>query len=330
MRIVFWSFVALFLPLAGCGHESAAPTDPSGEVHAYRGDIAVTPYAAAKLDGLWPNEDQHSWSFNYQYEQDFSSEPQIYETAAQVPAAPTPEEVLPLLRQPVTLGDAQTGLYGLRFDGLTTTQSGVTGQNLVESLVEPGTELSGAVIPTIQQRLLNRVGWVRPDLRGKIAALGVSTRRLDTFPILLHGGVWQKTLDYIGTFGDLDRNLAWKFLDADTRQGATFRLQLLPSITTDVFLSAWVVPNRLRTQGSRGGKSIEVVYVVDYGVSQGVDQSGNPIGYFRDIGYGSVTYVQGQGPVAMLERAIAPVEHPEHPVTQITLTQGGAVAIAIP
>jgi hypothetical protein len=321
MRYAFLSLLALCL--VGCGHETTTPTSPE-VVALMRSDVGVTPYAQSKLDPLWPNDDGHAWSFAYRYEEDLTVQPTLYGTAAEVPAAPTPEEILPILRTPVTLGNAQTGNYGLVFRGQTTTQSGATGQNLVESLTEPGAMLIGAAAPGIQQRLMNRVGWVRPDLRGRIAALGVSTRRLDTFPILLHGGAWQKTLDYIGTFGDLDRNLAWEFLGADTKQGASFRLQLLPSIATDVFLTGWVVPKRLRGADS-GGKAVEVVYVIDYGVSQATDANGAPIGYLRDIGYGSVTYVPGEGPVSMLERAIAPVEHPEHPLTQITLAPGSFV-----
>jgi len=172
---------------------------------------------------------------------------------------------------------------------------------------------------------MNRVGWVRPDLRGRIAAAGVSTRRLDTFPVLLHGGAWQKTLQYIGTFGDLNLDLAWKFLDANTKQNATFRMQLLPTLTSDVFLSAWVVPKRLQSKDAPN-KAVEVVYVIDYGVTQATDQTGAVIGFFRGIGYGSVTYVPAVGPVSMLERAIAPVEHPEQPLTQITLSPGSFVA----
>jgi len=316
-------FALLALSVAGCGHETA-PTSP-GTTSAMRGDIAVTPYAqGSKLDALWPNDDGHSWSFSYRYEQGPDFQPHVYETEAEVPPAPSPEEVLPALRTPVTLGDAQTGSYGLVFQGQTTTLSGATGQNLVESLTEPGV-MSSAGTPDIERRLLNRVGWVRPDLRGRIAVLGVSTRKLDTFPVLLHGGAWQKTLEYIGTYGDLDQNLAWKFLDADTKQGASFRFQLIPTVVDDVFLTAWVVPNRLRNKDDRGGKSVEVVYVIDYGVSEGVDQTGAPIGFFRDIGYGSVTYAPGVGPVSMIERTIAPVEHPDQPFTQITLGPGSFV-----
>lgn len=323
MRIA--RFLVLGFLLAGCGKQSL-PDEPAHAMTTNaRGDLAVTPYAQSRIDGLWPNDDGHSWGFAYRYDEDLTSTPQVYETEAEVPPAPSPEEVLPALRTSLTLDNPQTGTYGLVFRGQTTTLSGATGQNLVESLTEPGILLGSDAAPGTSQRLMNRLGWARPDLRGRIAALGVSTRKLDTFPILVHGGAWQKTLDYIGTFGDLDQNLAWEFLDGNVKQGASFRLQLVPSVVDDAFLTGWVVPNRLRTKDSRGGKSVEVVYVIDYGTSESVDQSGSPIGFYRVIGYGSVTYVPDVGPVSMIEREIAPVEHPEHPLAQITLSPGSFI-----
>ncbi|HKA24234.1 MAG TPA: hypothetical protein VKF80_04590 [Candidatus Eisenbacteria bacterium] len=322
-------FLPVLLLLAGCGHDSA-PTAPAATSSAsLQADRAVSPFVQSKLDNLWPNDDGHSWSFSYRYEEDLNAPITLHDTPAEVPAAPSPEDVLPTLRTSLVLDNVQLGVYGLRFDGQKTTLSGATGQNLVESLVEPGAQLGLAATPSIEQRLMNRVGYARPDLRGRIAALGVSSRRLDTFPVLLHGGAWEKTLDHIGVYGDLDRSLAWKFLGADTKQGATFHFQLLPSIATDVFLDAWVVPNRLDTSGNKG-KTVEVVYVIDYGPTAVTDQTGATLGYARLIGYGSVTYVPGVGPVSMIEREIASADHPELPVAQITLTQGGGpTAIAI-
>ena len=321
MRTHSFCLVVLSLILAGCGHETA-PTNPSTMASGLRTDAAISPFAQSKLDDLWPNDNGHAWSFSYRSEETQSPQPTIYPTAEQVPPAPSPEEVLPVLRAPVELGNVRNGFYTLIFDGQTTTLSGATGQNLRETLVIPGAQLRPATTPDLRQRLLTLVARARPDLRRKIAALGVApSDTLTTYPLLVHGGCWEKTLDHIGTFGDVDRNLAWKFLDADTRQGASFRFQLLPSITTDVFLTAWVVPHKLRSDEAKG-RALEVVYVIDYGL----DQTGTPPGYFRAIGYGSVIYIPGQGPVSSLERSFAWVEHPEQPLTQITVGPGSFVA----
>jgi hypothetical protein len=327
MRFAILSLLAL--SLAGCGHE-ATPTNPSAAASALRSDAAVSPFAQNKLDDLWPNDNLHAWSFSYRSEESLAAGPTIYPTAAQVPAAPSPEEVLPALHMPFTGSNVHNGDYTLIFDGQTTTASGATGQNLRETLVLRGTALVPTTVPDLRQRLMARVARARPDLRRRIVALGDYTRVADTlttYPLLVHGGCWEKTLDHIGTYGDLDRQLAWKFLDADTKQGASFRMQLLPSITTDVFLTGWVVPRKERGADAKG-KALEVVYVIDYGVSQALDQSGGVIGYFRAIGYGSVIYVPGQGPVSSLERTLAWVEHPEQPIAQITITPQDVAVVA--
>lgn len=319
MRTHPFCLVVLSLILAGCGHETA-PTSPSTMASRLGMDAAISPFAQSKLGDLWPNDNGHVWSFTYRSEEVLSPPgPTLYPTAAQVPPAPTPEELLPTLRTPIEVGNGRNGSYTLVFDGQTTTLSGATGQNLRETLVIPGRPLRPAVAPDLRQRLMTLVARARPDLRNKIVALGEipAVDTLTTYPLLVHGGCWEKTLDHIGTFGDLDQELAWKFLDADTKQGASFRFQLLPSITTDVFLTAWVVPHKLESNEAKG-KAIEVVYVIDYGV----DQTGSPSGYFRAIGYGSVIYMPGQGPVSSLERSFAWVEHPEQPLTQITVGPG--------
>ena len=108
MRYVILSLLAL--GLSSCGHDTA-PTAPA-KTSALRADLGVVPYAQNKLDPLWPNEDGHSWSFDYNYGEDLSSQPQVYENAADVPPAPSPEEVLPALRTPLTLDSLQAASYG--------------------------------------------------------------------------------------------------------------------------------------------------------------------------------------------------------------------------
>jgi len=327
-------YVALAVFLAavtGCGR-SSAPTAPetasSPQLLQDQASLVVPMASQGKLDGLWPNEDGRSWSYAYRYgfTSDFPPQPTIYETKEEVPAAPAPEDLLPVLREPFHAQASEAGVYGLRFDGQKTTASGATGQNLVETLDVPSS-LAPALVPSFRDRLLARVALARADLGRRIGTLSASPAALGQIPVLVHGGAWEKTLEHIGTYGDVDRDLAWKFLDADTRQGSSFRFQLLPSLTEDVFLSAWLVPHKLRTKASKGN-AVEVVYVIDYGIGEVVDGSGSTIGYYRPIGYGSVTYDPGVGPVAMTERPIAWLESPEKPIGEITLSlQSGGLAL---
>jgi len=291
-----------------------------------RSDAAATPFAKGKLDGLWPNDDLHAWSFAYRFQLgDPSFQPTLYPTPEQVPPAPAPEDVLPLLSQSFPSTSDEAGIYRLQFHGQTTTQAGVTAQNLVETLIVRGDSIPGN---DFNDRLLMQVARARPDLRAKLAVRGSVATSDAQMPILLHGGAWEKTLSYIGTYGDLEARLAWKFIDNSTKAGATFRWQLIPSVAQDVYLTGWIVPNRMSDPAAKG-KGVQVVYVIDYGVSEGVDASGATIGFFRDVGYGTVVYVPGTGPVSAIERTIAPVEHPENPVDQITITPSTSFVTAM-
>src|SRR5262249_2175201 len=151
--------------------------------------------------------------------------------------------------------------YGLAFDGTTTTQSGAAGQNLVESAaLTKG--LRTKLVADFRARILAQVAKARPDLRSAIRALDDTIPPEAYFtPVLLHGGAWEKTPEHIGGYGDLDLDLAWLYLIADTRQGATFRLQLIKEIASDVYLTGWVVPHRV---SDAHGKELQVIYVIDY------------------------------------------------------------------
>jgi hypothetical protein len=149
---------------------------------------------------------------------------------------------------------------------------------------------------------------VRPDLRPRIApyldpeptVTGEILR-----PLILHGGAWEKTADWIGTYGELDRLLAWKYLTNDLRKGHEFEHQLVPSLASTVYLRARVLgTTTLETPAGRYTNAIEVFYVIDYGWSTATDESGNLLGYSRSVGYGSIHYAPGVGPIQSYERVL--------------------------
>ena len=325
MRLSFALCLAILL--AGCGRD-AAPTAPqAASVSLESASLAVT--KSGKLDDLWPNDNGHSWSYDLRYNQapfGILPFPRVYPTPEQVPPVPKPEDVVSYLGEILPVGTLETADYGLAFDGMTTTQSGATGQNLVETAeLTKGTRTK--FVSDFRARFLAQVARARPDLRNAIRALDDTIPPEVYFtPLLLHGGAWEKTAEYIGTYGDLDRDLAWLYLKADTRQGATFRLQLIKEIASDVYLNGWIVPRRLRDSH---GKAVQVIYVIDYGISQATDQSGNLIGYLASTTYGSVTYVPGIGPVSSVER-FATTDDLAHPVDEIStnLRSSGSVLAA--
>jgi len=201
--------LCLAILLAGCGRDAAPIAPRAASTSLESAGLAVT--KSGKLDDLWPNEDGHNWSYDLRYNNVFSyAFPTVYPAPEQVPPAPQPQEVFSYLGQTIPPGDVGQAIFGLKFDGTTTTQSGATGQNLVES-EELAKGIRMQSLPTFQSRLLARVARARPDLASAIHALDdtLPPPTVRYVPLLLHGGAWVKTSDYIGGYGDLDRDLSW-------------------------------------------------------------------------------------------------------------------------
>jgi hypothetical protein len=197
--------------------------------------------------------------------------------------------------------------FALQFKGSVTTMPGVTAQNLEEQWAEVSPSSRLGTSAGWSARLLARLALARPDLRAKLRAAWPGTPVPPPAPglmrpLFLHGGAWEKTAEYIGTYGDVDRFLAWKFLDADFSRGSSFVFQLLPSFTSDLFLHAWVVPRSRQARLQGFARELQVVYEVDYGISEMRDNVGTLLGYSRPIDYGTVFYVPGVGPVQCYER----------------------------
>ncbi len=309
--------------LVGCG-QTNSPVGPvaSPDTRTESNLYATTAVGRVDLDALWPNEDGRRWDYQLVMTGRDPIEPTLYPTPADVPPAPPLAVLLPLLggkgkergEEPPLPPEWMriTGPYALQFEGQITTLSGVTTQNLREHLqLGPG----AARMPAAdwRTRFLARLAQARPDLRARLgmSALGQEPRALFVLPLFVHGYAWQKTASYIGTYGDLDTLLAWKFLGADVTPGASFVFQLVPSLASDVFLTAWVVPRGEQRRLQGYSRELQVVYEVDYGVTTAMSPEGGSLGYMRLIDYGSVIYVPGVGPVEALERFYAPSDAPE-------------------
>jgi hypothetical protein len=224
--------------------------------------------------------------------------------------------VATLLDDPPRAGAPTThGIYRLQFDGMLTTMSGATGQNLVETFeaVPPAKPARPASAARPNAAFLARLLRARPDLQDRIAgaAPGASDSPMDTPQLLLlflDGGAWVKSDQWIGAYGDLDTLLAWKYLESDLSPGHEFSHQLVPKIASDVFLHGRV-QRRLtwNTEVGTHENALECLYLIDYGVSTATDQDGLPIGFFRDIDYGAVVYAPEVGPVYCYERVLVTV-----------------------
>jgi hypothetical protein len=210
-------------------------------------DDETSPGTPITLETIWPNENQRTWEFTSTRTTfegfSFADTSALYANKEDVPPAPSIQDILPLIDHP-PLPDSmtsETGDWALSFQDSITTQSGVTAQNLVEL---PGGIPSPKAFRTAGEQpsaLLAHVLRARPDLRKRILgsrALAEPVDLIDLGPLFLHGGAWEKTANWIGTYGDLDTLLVWKYLEANLTPGHEFVHQLIPAAADDVYLHA--------------------------------------------------------------------------------------------
>jgi len=316
--------VALSVPLVllGTGFIACEDEDPG-------------PPPVPTLQNIWPNQDGQFWVYTMQTQawvQSFSP----YATPEMVPPVPTMEQAtalmeMPLSGNPVSSMDAT---YRMHFDGQTTTLSGAEGQNLAAFVDDqPVSALSDVAArwgasPGFLAQLWKARRDVRPHLIAAAKATGFSPFFLDSFdaipvaPTFLSGGAWERGESWIGLYGDLDLDLGWKYLEADLEPGHTFTFQLVKSLASDVFLHARV--NRrvtVRTAHATYVDALEVVYLVDFGITEVAGPLGEIAGYTRLFSVGVVLYAPLAGPVWSEERALYHVgdTEPSGPLESLTL-----------
>ncbi|MBI4720724.1 MAG: hypothetical protein HY770_05810 [Chitinivibrionia bacterium] len=289
------------------------------------------PRTVVSLNTIWPNADGTWWQYEYAWRV-WDNDQILYENELDVPPAPSLDEMIALLgNQPI--GPNVTTLdrnFQLAFAGLDTTLSGVIAQNLEETVY--GGPMSEAPAPAIdgEARMLLHILQARPDLADKIVPMLQSApvalpapmteylaaltakpsayprpKRTEFFdgpgPMLLHGGAWWKTRDWIGTYGDIDQVLAWKFLEKDLRIGHEFTHQLIPSLESDLFMHCRIIKKgTVVTPAGTFSNAVEAFYLIDYGVTD-FDGLEMPM-HARIIDYGSIAYVPNYGPVYSYER----------------------------
>ncbi|TMQ65224.1 MAG: hypothetical protein E6K79_05515 [Candidatus Eisenbacteria bacterium] len=324
--------LCLVLIAAGCS-DSRDPLGPSQTKGAAALSDALQPGSDASteagrlkptLSNIWPNDDGRSWTFRIQ-ERSWRNQFTVraYPTPAQVPPVPSLDDVAVLLRW-LPIGPnavVSTAGYRMQFNGTRTTASGAVGQNLETTVLEapspaepPTNSVAGVPMPT---GFLRALSVARPDLAPKIArrwpaaaarAFSAATATSVRAPDFLFGYAWVKTSEFIGSYGDVSTQLAWKYLVADLTRGSTFSLQLVPDLASDIFLHARVLREPKPINGANRLRSaLQVLYVIDFGVSLATDVNGNVTGYYRVYSYGTVDYIAGVGPVASYERAyVAP------------------------
>ena len=311
---------AVALILIGCFDNNNCPTCPSS------GDT-IQPAPNPTLNNIWPNADSTAWTYQYTFRRWPSGSFTFYTTEDSVPDIPNISEIEDLLRNH-PIGDSVTttdGIYRLQFDDNITTASGATGQNLKETIFMQ--QNNGDTIATeteSRKTFLTRLSIARPDLAQKITQkykglpaelsslspreylLGQISKTFEEIlrgPMMLHGGAWEKTNNYIGTYGDLDQLLAWKYLESDLDVDHEFTHQLVPGLASNVFLHCKILHTlTVETEIGSFEKAIECAYIIDYGVSKACDVNSPFLGYTTCFDYGEVIYAPTVGPVYCYER----------------------------
>ena len=266
------------------------------------------------LENIWPNEDGNLWDYRVEVEFPDSPGSGLYDREEDVPPLPTQSELIAWLAEPLSMVDSLSRrvFLTLQFDDMRTTDSGVTAQNLAETFYNSLDLKSTAEAGNPQAVFLQHLSRARPDLQAAIAEQwpeyeiinAVTVQYLQgAEPFFLFGYAWEKSEDYIGTYGDLDQNLAWKYLEADLSPGHSFSFQLVPSLADDVWLHGHVQRQLDHRVGPNTYENcIELLYVVDFGIGTATDETGQTLGYWRSYGAGTMIYAPQVGPVALHER----------------------------
>jgi hypothetical protein len=224
------------------------------------------------LETIWPNDDGRGWEYEYTW-RTWDDTCEAYTNVEDVPPAPSLDEIEKLLgKHPI--GDNVTtrvGTYKMKFDGDSTTLSGATAQALRDSAYLP----EGA-----QSTRLSQI-------------------QITPKPILIHGGAWEKTDTYIGTYGDIDTLLAWKFLEANLCPGSEFEFRV--SVSGVRVRCRILGETSVQTEMGSFENGLDCLYLVDLGV-MGYGTGDVFTHYKRHITYGNVIYVPEVGPVYSYER----------------------------
>ena len=251
------------------------------------------------LENVWPNDDGRQWTY------DFTAFSWIDETTAPTDSF-TIDDVDSLISvapgAPAGIED-EAGVWRLQFDGNATTESGAQGQLLRGTFFVDGQ-------PIRRQAVVEEGSWLRRIVPPRRATIDeFLARRVQGPGALLLGGdsVFEKNEAWIGTYGALDQNVAWKYLEANLEVGHTFSMQLVPALADDVFLFVRVRAVRdLETPYGTFPNTVSVDYLVDQGLQIITDEGGEEIGRSRFYTFGRMEFAPEVGPVYALERIILP------------------------
>jgi hypothetical protein len=246
--------------------------------------------AQVPLAPLWPNEDGMSWPFRLH-------------------VVELPEGIDTVVEGSMTL-EGTTVVPGGLAQNLIAQHGPIT--RLAPGNLRSGRSLAGRLFgenPPALPGLLRRVWLARPDLRERIEERYADSQRMDPgpwWPNFLHGGYLLKTADRIEMWQDEWNHSTWTYLAAPVEVGQTFVHQLVPELADDIFLHGTVtaIDAAVSTPAGAFSPVVKMEYLIDYGISEIVDEMGTLLGTFHGETTGHVQYAPGVGPVDLLEEFV--------------------------
>jgi hypothetical protein len=146
--------------------------------------------------------------------------------------------------------------------------------------------------------------WAHPEVaaRGRGLQQGGSSSGVG----VLDASLLRVADDEVAGYRDAPVLRSWLYLEPDTSPGHTFRLQLVPDLADSVWLDAVVRgPADISTPAGDFPGSLRVGYVIDYGWTDAVNDSGVVLGRYRSRTHGEVFWAPGVGPVLGRETFVA-------------------------
>jgi hypothetical protein len=272
-------------------------------------DCASSPDEDALFSSLWPNGDGSSWTFRYVFHE-ASDEggmiPQLQGLEAQEPAAIDPADLdarlaLPLPPVQEVESQSDSGTLTLEFRGTAPTPDGPK-QKLEGTFVE-----AGGKAPTADP-ILARIYLARPDLRTRMEELGMipagAGKQLDLLtvgPLFTYGGKFEKQIEWMGYYGDFSADSSYTIVRAPLATGAGFRHQLAPFLSDDVWEYGWILGWEDFPTDAGVFHALEVVYFLDLGESDIIDEDGDSLGTFSPFAVARAFYSPDVGPVYQRE-----------------------------
>jgi hypothetical protein len=233
------------------------------------------------MSSFWPNHDGASWHYEQHYQTFFPDQ---------------------------AIVDNEVRLV---LDGPAVAPVGIEAQYLREEVLG-GTPLLSTRVAPVRDRFLQMLCVARPDLRDRVIR-AVEGQACPTggapegyYSLLLSGELaYRKSVDDIAAWRcDLANTRAWLWLVSDLTVGNTFTLQLVPDLSSDVFLHGTIATfESVTIPAGTFSNCLRVDYRVDYGLFECRDEQGNP-GTFRAETRGSVHYAPGVGPVQCSEEFV--------------------------